>query len=60
VRRVSDADAGRLRLIDELGLRPGVVVTVLRESAYEAPLLVRTDDREVEVPLGAARGVFVA
>lgn len=60
VRRVSDADPGRLRLIDALGLRPGVDVVVLRESAYEGPLLVRTEDREVEVPLGAARGVFVA
>lgn len=60
VRRVSDADPGRLRLIDELGLRPGVDVVVLRESAYEGPLLVRAEDREVEVPLGAARGVFVA
>lgn len=60
VRRVSDGDPGRLRLIDELGLRPGVEVVVLRGSVYEGPLLVRTDDREVEVPLGAARGVFVA
>ncbi|MGH7919138.1 MAG: metal-dependent transcriptional regulator [Candidatus Dormibacteraceae bacterium] len=64
VRRVSDADPGRLRLIDELGLRPGVEVVVLRESAYEGPMLIRTEERggerEVEVPLGAARGVFVA
>lgn len=60
VRRVSDADPGRLRLIDELGLRPGVEVVVLRQSEYEGPLLVRADDREVEVPLGAARGVFVS
>jgi hypothetical protein len=35
-------------------------VVVLRESAYEGPLLVKAEDREVEVPLGAARGVFVA
>ena len=60
VRRVSDADAGRLRLIDELGLRPGVPVEVLRQSAYEGPILVRTPDGEREVPLGAARAVFVA
>lgn len=60
VRRVSDSDAGRLRLIDELGLRPGVRVTVLKRSSYEGPLLVRAADREVEVPLGAARVVFVA
>lgn len=64
VRRVSDADPARLRLIDELGLRPGVQVTVVRESAYESPLRVRTRgperEDEVEVPLGAARAVFVA
>ena len=60
VRRVSDADAGRLRLIDALGLRPGVPVEVLRESAYEGPILVRTPEGDREVPLGAARAVFVA
>lgn len=60
VRRVSDADPGRLRLIDALGLRPGVEVEVVRASAYEGPLLVRANRREVEVPLGAARAVFVA
>lgn len=60
VRRVSDEDSDRLRALARLGLRLGVELEVLRESAYESPITLRVAGRRRQVPIGLARAVFVA
>ncbi|HXM57153.1 MAG TPA: metal-dependent transcriptional regulator [Candidatus Dormibacteraeota bacterium] len=59
IRRVSDRDPGKLRVLDKLGLRLGVEVEVLAVSEYEGPIEVRVGGRRRQVPLGIARVVFV-
>jgi DtxR family transcriptional regulator, Mn-dependent transcriptional regulator len=59
VGRVSDRDPGKLRVLEKLGLRPGVTVEVLAESEYEGPIQIRVGGRRRQVPLGIARVVFV-
>jgi DtxR family Mn-dependent transcriptional regulator len=59
VRRVSDRDPGKLRVLDQLGLRLGVEVEVLAESEYEGPVQVRVAGRRRQVPVGIAREVYV-
>ena len=59
VSRVSDRDAGKLRAIADLGLRPGTSLEVVVESRYEGPIEVRAHGRRMQVPLGLARAVFV-
>jgi Fe2+ transport system protein FeoA len=59
VRRVSDRDPGKLRALERLGLRLGVDLEVLSESAYEGPIEVRVGGRRRQVPIGIAREVFV-
>jgi DtxR family transcriptional regulator, Mn-dependent transcriptional regulator len=43
--RVSDDDPARLRYLAELGLKPGVAVTVLRREPFEGPLTIRVGKR---------------
>jgi len=45
VRRVSDRDSAALRHLGELGVRPGVVLTVERHDPFGGPLWVRIGDR---------------
>jgi DtxR family transcriptional regulator, Mn-dependent transcriptional regulator len=59
VRRVSDRDAGVLRVVDRLGLRPGTQLEVLARSEYDGPIAVRVGGRRRMVPIGVARAVFV-
>jgi len=59
VRRVSDRDPGKLRVMEKLGLRLGTPLEVLTESEYEGPIEVRAGGRRRQVPLGIARVVFV-
>jgi Fe2+ transport system protein FeoA len=59
VRRVSDRDAGKLRALQQLGIRLGVEVEVVAESVYEGPIQVRVGGRRRQLPLGIAREVFV-
>jgi len=59
VRRVSDRDPGKLRVVEKLGLRLGTPLEVLAESEYEGPIEVRAGGRRRQVPLGIARVVFV-
>jgi DtxR family transcriptional regulator, Mn-dependent transcriptional regulator len=59
VRRVSDRDPGKLRALQQLGVRLGVEIEVLAESVYEGPLYVRVAGRRRQLPLGIAREVFV-
>jgi DtxR family Mn-dependent transcriptional regulator len=59
VRRVSDRDPGKLRRLEQLGLRLGVELEVVVESEYEGPIQVRVGGRRRQVPLGVARVVFV-
>jgi DtxR family transcriptional regulator, Mn-dependent transcriptional regulator len=59
VRRVSDRDPGKLRVLEKLGLRLGTELEVLAESEYEGPIHVRAGGRRRQVPLGIARVVFV-
>jgi DtxR family transcriptional regulator, Mn-dependent transcriptional regulator len=51
IRRVSDRDSGALRHLGELGVRPGVVLTVERQDPFGGPLWVRVGNRSS--PLGA-------
>jgi DtxR family Mn-dependent transcriptional regulator len=59
VRRVSDRDPGKLRVLERLGVRLGTELEVVAESEYEGPIAVRVAGRRREVPLGVARAVFV-
>jgi len=59
VRRVSDRDPGKLRRLEQLGLRLGTELEVIAESEYEGPIHVRVGGRRRQVPLGVARVVFV-
>lgn len=59
VRRVSDRDPGKLRVLEKLGLRLGSELEVVAESQYEGPIEVRVAGRRRQVPLGVARVVFV-
>lgn len=59
VRRVSDADPGKLRVLDRLGLRLGTNLEVVAESEYESPVEIRVEGRRQQVPLGIARVVYV-
>lgn len=59
IRRVSDRDPGKLRVMRELDLRPGRTVEVLAESLYESPIQVAIEGRRRQVPLGIARAIFV-
>ena len=60
VRRVSDRDPGKLRALELLGFQLGEPVTVLKESLYEGPIVVRVGRRRRQVPLGLARAVYLA
>jgi len=59
VRRVSDRDPGKLRALDQLGLRLGAEIEVIAESEYEGPVQIRVGGRRRQVPLGIAREVYV-
>jgi DtxR family transcriptional regulator, Mn-dependent transcriptional regulator len=60
VQGVSDDDAGRLRELERRGLLPGTQIEVLAASEYEGPIEVRIKGKRVHIPLGLARGMFVA
>jgi DtxR family Mn-dependent transcriptional regulator len=45
IRRVSDRDSSALRHLGELGVRPGVVLTVERQDPFGGPLWVRVGDQ---------------
>jgi DtxR family Mn-dependent transcriptional regulator len=60
VQGVSDEDAGRLRELERRGLLPGTRLEVVAVSEYEGPIEVRIKGRRVSIPLGLARGMFVA
>ncbi|HKF18069.1 MAG TPA: metal-dependent transcriptional regulator [Candidatus Dormibacteraeota bacterium] len=59
IRRVSDRDPRKLRVMRELDLRPGRTVEVLAGSLYESPIEIAVGRRRRQVPLGIAREVFV-
>ena len=60
VQGVSDDDAGRLRELERRGLLPGTQIEVVAASEYEGPIEVRIKGKRVHIPLGLARGMFVA
>jgi DtxR family Mn-dependent transcriptional regulator len=60
VQGVSDDDAGRLRELERRGLLPGTQIEVVATSEYEGPIEVRIKGKRVHIPLGLARGMFVA
>ncbi len=59
IRRVSDRDPGKLRVMRALDLHPGRQVDVLAESLYESPIQIAVEGRRHQVPLGVARAIFV-
>ncbi len=44
VRRMQDEDAGRLRYLAELGIRPGALVRVLDKAPFDGPITLWIDD----------------
>jgi DtxR family Mn-dependent transcriptional regulator len=63
VRRVQDEDAGRLRYLAELGIRPGALVRILDKAPFEGPITVWVDDAgggaTRAIGVGLAGQVFV-
>lgn len=59
--RVSDRDPEQLRFLGELGLRPGVTVTLLERLPFEGPLRISFDGTEhvIGQPLAASVNVSV-
>jgi DtxR family Mn-dependent transcriptional regulator len=55
VQRVSDRDPERLRYLEELGIRPGVAITVLEALPFEGPLRLEVSgvERMIGRPLAA-------
>ena len=60
VQGVSDDDAVKLRELERRGLLPGTRIAVVAPSQFEGPIEVRIKGRRDSVPLGLARGIFVA
>ncbi len=59
VRRVSDADAERLRYLGELGLRPDATFTVLERAPFNGPIRLRLGKKEVNIGTELAQEIFV-
>jgi DtxR family Mn-dependent transcriptional regulator len=59
VRSVSDDDSDRLRELQRRGLMPGTRLKILSGTEYESPVEARMGRRQVSVPLGLAREIFV-
>ena len=63
VRRVEDEDAGRLRYLAELGIRPGALVRILDKAPFQGPITLWVDDAgggaTRAVGVGLAEQVFV-
>ena len=63
VRRVEDEDAGRLRYLAELGIRPGALVRILDKAPFQGPIMLWVDDAgggaTRAVGVGLAEQVFV-
>jgi DtxR family Mn-dependent transcriptional regulator len=59
VQGVSDDDPARLRELERRGLTPGTRIEVLRASEYESPVECRIKGRQVSIPLGLARAIYV-
>lgn len=57
--RVSDSDPDLLRYLEELGLVPQAVVTVLNREPFGGPIWVKVNDRTHALGQEAARHVFV-
>lgn len=57
--RVNDSDSELLRYLEELGLVPRAVVTVLNREPFGGPLWIRIDDRIHALGQEAANHVFV-
>jgi DtxR family Mn-dependent transcriptional regulator len=57
---VSDKDPALLRYLAEIGLQPGVEVTVLSRAPFEGPLTLRIDATESVVGTRLAEQVLVA
>jgi DtxR family transcriptional regulator, Mn-dependent transcriptional regulator len=60
VQRVADEDAERLRYLAQLGITPGVSVTVVRRAPYDGPITLRVDGGEQQVGPALAAQVLVA
>lgn len=59
VRRVKENDAGLLRYLRKVGIRPDVEIRVLDRAARDGTVTVRFDGRTCHLGESAATGVFV-
>jgi DtxR family transcriptional regulator, Mn-dependent transcriptional regulator len=64
VRQVQDEDAGRLRYLAELGVRPGALVRILDKAPFDGPITLWVGDAgggtTRAIGVGLAAQVFVA
>lgn len=59
VRRMSDREPDFLRYLDELGIRPGATVRVLRREPFDGPITVEVDGISRSIGASAAARVFI-
>jgi DtxR family Mn-dependent transcriptional regulator len=59
ISRVSDRDPEKLRYLSDLGLKPGIELTVSERMPFEGPVRVRVDGVDYLVPFVIARLVRV-
>jgi DtxR family Mn-dependent transcriptional regulator len=57
--RVDDENAGMLRYLGDLGIRPGVSVTVADRAPFDGPLTLRVGRVQRQIGTGLARSVMV-
>ncbi|HEX3034329.1 MAG TPA: metal-dependent transcriptional regulator [Thermodesulfobacteriota bacterium] len=59
INSVSDADPSKLRFMVDLGLLPGVSVSIKSKAPFEGDLSIRVGESEYNVPLEVARNIYV-
>jgi DtxR family Mn-dependent transcriptional regulator len=59
INSVSDSDPNKLRFMVDLGLVPGVSVSIKSKAPFDGDLSLKVDESEYNVPLEVARNIYV-
>ena len=59
INSVSDADPNKLRFMVNLGLVPGVSISVKSKAPFEGDLSLKVGESEYNVPLEVAKNIYV-